>query len=187
MDWCSAIASILERSKDRKGVCQHNIIGKLRVELKMDEDMFFQFIKPVLLIGYTPKWNFAIGSAEVGAEEGWHTVAFDDSAGDQINGGGNLAGAGLPKYQGAAWYRREISIPERQRKGTRFSPRIYKGCDRSFFFDISEKVKNGRTYHLTAKADKKVFAGGIAKLVLLYRGAPRRRVSAGSNDIYPQE
>lgn len=193
--------------KDGKVVWEHGMFDKLRAEVKKHEDIFGRFVNPYLRTGYTLKWNFAVDPEGKGDREGWHAVDFDDSAWAKINGGATWQAQGFPNYQGTAWYRREIEIPERQRKDSRWvlcfeqvdgsaevwldgeklgerilDPRSYKGYDRSFFFDISDRVKDGAKHQVTVKVDKKLFVGGITKLVLLYevdKVLPPKKDSAG--------
>ncbi len=62
-------------------------------------------------------WRFSIDPDDLGFDESWFSLQFDDSSWKEVKAGKSWEGFGYPEYDGTAWYRRWIEIPKDWKEG----------------------------------------------------------------------
>ncbi|NIV04133.1 hypothetical protein GWN26_10395, partial [Candidatus Saccharibacteria bacterium] len=68
--------------------------------------------QPHLYLDLSGNWQFKTDSQNRGEQEGWFEQDYDDSAWDKIPVPGFWERHGYQGYNGYAWYRTEIEVPE---------------------------------------------------------------------------
>ena len=68
--------------------------------------------EPSLYLDLSLSWRFQIDPQEKGLREGWFTSDFDDKVWNTLDATRSWESQGFPDYDGFAWYRKWIVIPE---------------------------------------------------------------------------
>lgn len=162
-------------------------------ERKTIRDMAFELYLSLLSVKKyalpSEPWRFALDPNNVGRDQGWYQVDFDD-AGWQDDAviethWGNFLD---DHYLGTAWYRRTITVPAAEGwetvlmhfggvdegawvwlNGTFVGEHDIGpgGWDVPFQFDVSEKVRPGEDLHVTIRAANTAGGGGVWRPVRL--------------------
>ncbi len=136
-------------------------------------------------------WRFSLDPEDVGIEEGWFAVDFDDRAWSDIEIKEWWEPQGY-RYDGVAWYRTSFEMPagyENRRIWLAFGAvdnaalvflngvevgerdRIGKGeWDQRFLMEITEQVRRGESNQLTVRVMDRHLLGGIWKSVKVIAG-----------------
>lgn len=83
--------------------------------------------EPLFSIDISKGWKFRTDTADVGLKAGWQRPDFRDTSWNTINGGKEWEDQGYPGYDGYAWYRKTVDLPQEYRGGPLFL--IFGGVD----------------------------------------------------------
>ena len=150
---------------------------------------FYDAYKGKKIVDVLAEWKFKTDEKETGEKQGWHKPACDDSGWKTLLAGKWWEAQGFEGYNGIAWYRRTIRVPEKL-KGKKIILRfgglddkgwvyfdgkmIYNGEKEKARYldpvvlDITDRLKFGRDHQIAVRVSDRRGAGGIWKPVVIY-------------------
>ena len=141
------------------------------------------------------QWRFRTDPERVGKQAGWHQSGFDDLQWESLPIGVWWENAGHPGYDGLAWYRTVVRIPEKYRgrqvemffgavdgdaevyvngelAGSHILGKDGKGWDKAFSVDISQNIRIEADNTVAVSVLDDAAYGGIWKLVKILSPRP---------------
>ena len=154
------------------------------------------------------KWHFHTDPGNVGRSRGWYKVDADAGDWPMIPIASWWENAGYPGYDGRAWYRTSLSIPEAfqgrsirvffgavdgdatvylngRKMGEHLLGKDGAGWDQAFSVDVTDAVRFGRDNILVVEVFSDVAYGGIWKSVRVI--SPRPGSTSQGNIRFPLE
>ncbi len=119
-------------------------------EIRKDLDMI-PAVPPKFKMDIEKNWKFKLDPDNVGESEKWYAINFDDENWKTIHAGEQWESQGYPNYDGYAWYRKSVLIPQSEAADSLYL--IFGGVDDEYdLFINGEKVS-----HFGRKPDNSVY------------------------------